>query len=162
MNLETLLPEIRSLDRLPLLVAALGHQPLWEQIPTVPPRGHPSMTVVGRTAELPWFAIEAERPEPAAEKLARAMERKGRVCLVFALDHHARCLAVAVAMNGCPGLLLNLAAPGAEALATLRRLMATSEGGALSFASRAADALNAQTVGRRFFREFRSTLERLC
>ncbi len=160
MSLETLLPAIRSLDRLPLLVAALGHQPLWEQIPPAARPGS-SMAVVGRTAELPWFAIEAEQPEPAAEKLARALERKGRFCLVFALDRHARCLAVAVAMNGCPSLLVNLAAPGAEALATLQRLVASSEGGALSFAARAADALSAETVGRRFFHQFRSTLERL-
>ena len=33
MDLETLLPAIRSLHDLTGLVAALGHQPLWEEVP---------------------------------------------------------------------------------------------------------------------------------
>jgi hypothetical protein len=163
MNLETLLPEIRSLDHLPRLVAALGHQPLWELIPGES-RGGPTpaastVAVVGRTGDLPWFATESPNPEKAAEKLARRMEQRGRVCLVFALDQTGRRLALAAAVNGCPCLRLNLAAPAPEALSSLGKLVATSESGVLAFAFRAADALSAQSVGRRFFREFRTTLE---
>jgi hypothetical protein len=163
MNLETLLPELRSLDHLSRLVAALGHQPLWELIPgesrggTAP--ADPTVAVVGRTGDLPWFAIESHNPDRAAEKLARRMERRGRVCLVFALDPTGRRLALAAAMNGCPCLDLSLVAPSPQALSSLRKLVATSESGVLSFAFRAADALSAQSVGRRFFREFRTTLE---
>ena len=66
MDLETLLPSIRSLHDLTGLVAALGHQPLWEEVPD-----ELGLTVVGRTGELPWFAIESTCPERDAERLAR-------------------------------------------------------------------------------------------
>ena len=62
MDLETLLPAIRSLHDLPGLVAALGHQPLWEELPAESKRGSssglPALTIVGRTKDLPWFAIQ--------------------------------------------------------------------------------------------------------
>jgi hypothetical protein len=47
-------------------------------------------------------------------------------------------------------------------LKSLERLVATSEGSALAFAVRAADALGAEAVGPRFFRQFRTTLESLA
>ncbi|MBA3444562.1 MAG: hypothetical protein H0T58_06890 [Gemmatimonadales bacterium] len=166
MDLETLLPAIRSLQDLPALVAALGHQPLWEEVPAEIRRGTkagaPKITVVGRTGDLPWFAFESSSAEPAAEKLARRLSNRGRVCLVLALDLVTRRLDLAVGLNGCPTLQLDLDKPGSEALASLIRLIATSDGGALAFAVRAADALNAEVVGRRFFREFRATLESLA
>lgn len=165
MDLETLLPAIRSLDDLPGLVAALGHQPRWEEVPAEQRKGTASgtskVTVVGQTGELPWFAIEGLNAARAAEKLARRLTHRGRVCLVLALDARARRLAFAVGLNGCPSLQLDLAKPSPEGLASLARLVATSEGGALAFAVRAADALGAEGVGRRFFREFRATLEYL-
>ena len=165
MNLETLLPAIRSLDHLPALVAALGHQPLWDQVPFPLSRSgaleaRPVM-VVGQTAELPWFATLSQDPQRSAETLARRMKRRGRVCLVFALDPDTRRLALAVALYHCPTLQVDLGSPSPEGLATLRRLVSTSEGGPLAFAARAADALGAETVGSRFFRGFRTTLESL-
>ena len=163
MNLETLLPAIRSLVDLPGLVAALGHQPLWERVPVLQRRNSasatPTMTVVGQTGELPWYAIETTRAEPAAERLARSLSKRGRVCLVLALDVQGRRLALSVGMNGCPSIDLDLGRPRPEALTSLRRLAAGEEGGALAFAARAANAFAAESVGRRFFREFRTTLE---
>ena len=165
MDLETLLPSIRSLHDLTRLVAALGHQPLWEEVPD-DPRGHgahhPRLTVVGRTGDLPWFGIESPYPERDAERLARRASRRGRVCLVLALDPSSCRLAVTVGFDGCPRLDLDLASPGSEAVASLLRLTAIAEGGALAFAARAADALAAETVGRRFFRVFRATLDRVA
>lgn len=164
MHLETLLPAIRSLHDLPGLVAALGHQPLWEEIPGEPRDARqlrPKMTAVGRTGELPWFAVESQRPEQDAGRLARRHSNRGRVCLVLALDSRTRRLALAVGFGGCPRLELDLCNPSLEALASVRRLAATSEGGSLAFAARAAEALSSETVGRRFFQEFRSTLDKL-
>jgi len=158
MDLETLLPSIRSLQDLTGLVAALGHQPLWEEVPDESPR----LTVVGRTGELPWFAIESGCPGRDAERLARRISRRGRMCLVLALDPHGCRLVVAVGFNGCPRLEVDLTSPSTEAVASLVRLTATAEGGSLAFAARAADALAAETVGRRFFRVFRATLDRLA
>ncbi len=158
MDLETLLPAIRSLHDLTGLVAALGHQPIWEEVPDESLR----LTVVGRTGELPWFAIESKSPERDAERLARRMSRRGRMCLVLALDPRSCRLALAVGFEGCPRLEVNLAGPSTEAVASLTRLTATAEGGSLAFVARAADALAAETVGRRFFRVFRVTLDRLA
>jgi Eco57I restriction-modification methylase len=166
MDLETLLPALRSLRDLPRLVAALGHQPLWEELP--PGRhdrgapGRSPIIVVGKTAELPWLAIEAAPPDGAAKRLASRMSRMGRPCMVLALAPCERILAVGVGLYDCPTLRVDLTAPGREELASLARLVATSEGGSLAFAGRAADALGAEAVGPRFFREFRATLESLA
>jgi Eco57I restriction-modification methylase len=165
MDLETLLPSIQSLHDLPGLVAALGHQPIWEEVPEesrAGGAGDSRLTVVGRTGELPWFAIESGCPERDAERLARRMSRRGRMCLVLALDSRKRRLAVAVGFDGCPRLEVDLTSPSLEAVASLARLTATAECGWLGFAAKAADALAAETVGRRFFRVFRSTLDRVA
>lgn len=166
MDLETLLLAVQSLHDLPKLVAALGHQPLWEEVPNeFPGRGThppPKITVVGRTGELPWFAIASPAPRRDAEKLARRMSLRGRVCLVLALEAAGRRLALSVGFDGFPGLALDLARPSPEALASLVRLAGKGEGGSLAFAARAADALAAESVGRRFFREFRATLDRVA
>ncbi len=165
MDLETLLPAIRSLHDLPRLVAALGHQPLWEEMPHGPPNGaksrHPGMTTVGRTGELPWFAVESEQPQREAGKLARRLSNRGRVCLVLALDTGTQRLALAVGFAGCPTLELDLRNPSAETLASVRRLAACSEGSSLAFAAKAAEALSSETVGHRFFQEFSRTLDNL-
>ena len=165
MHLETLLPAIRSLHDLPRLVAALGHQPLWEKVPgralARPSEPEPELTVVGCTVELPWFAIDSPRPEQEAARRAERISRKGRPCLVLALDREARRLAIAAGFKDCPSLELDLAKPSLNALLSVGRLAAASEGGSLAFAARAADALAAETLGRRFFREFRATLDDL-
>ena len=165
MDLETLLPAIRSLHDLTGLVAALGHQPVWEEVPG---ESHGAgfrgtrMTVVGRTGELPWFAIESRCPERDAQNLARRIIRRGRIGLVLALDNADRRLVVAAGFDSCPRLDVELDRPSTEAVASLTRLTTTGEGGSLAFAARAAEALAAETVGRRFFRVFRATLDRVA
>ena len=162
MDLETLLPVLLSLRDLPRLVAALGHQPLWEELPAGRPDGGAfratQITVVGRTAELPWLAIETEQVDRSAKRLACRLSRVGRPCMVLALAPHERSLAVAVGMYGCPTIRVDLAEPSAEGLESLSRLSVSTEGGALAFAARAAEALGAEPVGPRFFRQFRATL----
>jgi hypothetical protein len=165
MHLETLLPAIRSLADLPGLVAALGHQPLWEQLPPGTRKGAgraaPGITVVGRTAEMPWFGVLEDGAERNGEKLARRMSASGRVCLVLALQPAAHRLTVTLGLNDCPSLQIDLVDPKRATLASLERLSGNRQPGALSFAARAADALNAESVGARFFHEFRTTLEKL-
>jgi hypothetical protein len=161
MYLETLLPTIRSLEDLPKLVAALGHQPLWEQVPATHGTRGAAIVVVGRTSELPWFAVEDQSAGGAAARLAGSLSKRGRISLVLALNRERRRLTLAVGVDRFPSLALDLEKPSREGLTSLARLVATSEGGALAFAIRAADALSGEAVGRRFFREFRATLERL-
>jgi hypothetical protein len=166
MNLETLLPTIRSLQDLPRLVAALGHQPLWGELPDrtamAATRDADKVSVVGRTGELPWLAIESSAPGHDARALARRASRRGHTSLVLALDAASSRLAVAIGFGDDPVLELDLDRPCREGLASVGRLAGGSEGGYLAFAARAADALGAETVGRRFFREFRSTLDRMA
>jgi hypothetical protein len=147
------------------LVAALGHEPLWEQVPRPPGRSAPEpgtdITVVGRCGEFPWLAIGSDHPERAARSLARRWASRGRLAGVLALDPGSCRLAVAVALDGVPAVSLDLSAPDAVALGCIGRLAGSSES-ALAYAVRAAEALAGESVGRRFFQEFRSTLERVA
>jgi hypothetical protein len=81
--------------------------------------------------------------------------------MVLALAPHERSLTIAVGVYGCPIMRVDLAEPSSDALESLIRLMAPTEGGALAFATRAAEALAAEAVGPRFFRQFRTTLDNL-
>ncbi|HUF36492.1 MAG TPA: hypothetical protein VMN37_11120, partial [Gemmatimonadales bacterium] len=61
MDLRLPLRDTLSLADLPRLVAALGHEPLWDRRPPVAGGARPDdgAMVVGRTGELPWLAVEA-------------------------------------------------------------------------------------------------------
>jgi hypothetical protein len=166
MDLETSLRAIQAVSDLPQLVGKLGHKPLWEPVPNEAWniwRGRAlHISAVGQTGDLPWFAVESRSPERDAVLLARRISRRGRAALVLAFDPAAHRLALAVAFARCPCLQLDLTNPGAIALAALRRLAGASEGGASAFAARVADVLSAEPVSRRFFREFRTTLEQMA
>jgi Eco57I restriction-modification methylase len=163
MDLETCLSSIHSLADLPQLVSTLGHQPLWEPAPEEAWNRNSSATiqVVGQTGPLPWFATASSNPESTATGLAGRLSRRGRVSLVLALDPAARRLAIAVAFGRIPHIELDLVSPAKEAMVSLGRLAGKPEGGTMAFTVLAADALATEPVGRRFFREFRTTLDRL-
>ncbi|HET6778477.1 MAG TPA: N-6 DNA methylase [Gemmatimonadales bacterium] len=93
--------------------------------------------------------------------LARGIMRRGRAAMVLALDPAARRLAVAISFDRCPCLTLEITNPEEEALASLMRLAAGSDGGPYEYAARAAEALSAEPVSRRFFRQFRATLDKM-
>ena len=166
MDLQAQLISIHSLADLPRLVSALGHEALLEE---VPPEGwnrladrKAPVTAVGRTGTLPWFAIESRSAERSARILAGRLSRRGRVSMVLALDSELRRLIVAVAFGRLPSIELDLNRPSREAVASLAKLAGRPEGGPLAFAVQAAEALSAETVGRRFFREFRETLDHIA
>ena len=139
------------------LVAWMGHEALWEEMPDSG-TGH---RVVGRYGEFPWLTLTAEDPERSARSLARRWAARGRLCGVLALTPEARRLAVAIALDGVPAISLDLSAPDPVALGCLRRLAGSGES-ALAYAARAAQGLAGESVGRRFYKEFRSTLERMA
>jgi hypothetical protein len=165
-DLVPLLEGVRSLETLSAVVAALGHEPLLEAAPGV--AGRPgadsdgAALVVGRAGAFPWFAVAGAEPERLARRVARRLAARGRLGGVLALDSAGRRLGVAVAFDGAPSLLVDLDRPTAAALACLRRLAGAGPGGALAYAARAADALSGEAVGRRFFREFKATLDRMA
>ena len=166
MDIERSLRAIQSLSDLPHLVATLGHQPLWEPVPEQAwnTRGTRAFKVsaVGQTGDLPWLALESSCPERDAAMLARRLFGRGRVAMVLALDCETRRLAVAVGFARCPSVQLDLTNPGCERLATIVGLAGGSPGGPLAFAARAAETLSAEPIGRRFFREFQATLDRMA
>jgi hypothetical protein len=165
MCLESVLSSIRSLADLPNLVAALGHKPLCEAVPdaawTKAKQRMLQVTAVGQADGLPWFAIASSEPDRDSVRLARRISRRGKAAIVLALDSTTRRLAVAAAFHRLPHLELNLPDPDPEVVSSLARLTGGSGAGPMAFAARAADALSTEPVGRRFFQEFRSTLERM-
>jgi len=151
-------------DDLPQLVAALGQEPLWDEVPDVErqPAGEHGVVVVGRAGAFAWYCVSGSKAERRARALARRLAVRGRVAGVFGLDPELRRLTVAIALDGAQPLVVDLAAPDPLALACLARLADTPRGGSLAYAARAAEALSGETAGHRFFREFRATLERVA
>jgi hypothetical protein len=156
---------VRSLETLSGVVAALGHEPLLEAAPGVAGRlgtDADGALVVGRAGAFPWFAVAGAEPERLARRVARRLAVRGRLGGVLAFDSAGRRLGVAIAFDGTPSLVVDLDRPAAAALASLRRLAGAGPGGALAYTARAADALSGEAVGRRFFREFKATLDRMA
>jgi hypothetical protein len=155
--------QLQCLEDLRHLVAALEHEPRFEEAPAGVwgTAGH--VALIGASSGFHWYAIDTADTEPAAVALAGALRSRGRVGGVLALDSAERRLAVAVAFGNLPVLCCSLSAPDRVALACLERLIGpvTATGGPLAYAARAAEALEGEAVGRRFFRAFRTTLDRL-
>jgi methylase of polypeptide subunit release factors len=157
---------IAALNDLPLLVAALGHEPRWEPFDsrlldlgrrTDPPS---EAAIVGCLGGFTWYAVAATDPARVAPRVARRLADRGKICGVFGLNAESRCLAVSVAFDGTPVLELHLDHPTRLATSCLARLGAAGPGGALSIASRSAQALSGAGLGRQFFAAFRATLDR--
>jgi hypothetical protein len=156
-ELAALLKGIRSLQDLPALAAALGHEPLWDPVSG----GQEPTIVVGRAGDFPWYALSGARADRRARALARRMAARGRLCGALGLDPTSRRLTITVSLDGAPRLSLDLDSPEPSALAALERLRSGRSAGATGYAAYAADALGGEAVGQRFFREFRATLERV-
>jgi hypothetical protein len=157
-DLAQTLQGVRSIEDLPALAAALGNEPLWDPVPG---SGEPGV-VVGCRGDFAWYAVAGARAEAAARALAKRMAARGRICGALGLDPGLRRLTVTVSLSGAPSLVLDLDRPAAAALEKLRRLATPGAGGAAGFAAHAAEVLGGQSVGLRFFRQFRDTLERMA
>jgi hypothetical protein len=160
-----MLEAVRSIECLSGILAALGHVPLAELAPGVAGRGAPGLgtaLVVGRAGDFPWFAVQGPDAERLARRVAGRLAIRGRLGGVMALDAADRRLGVAIAVEGLPSLQIDLARPSPTALACLTRLAGPAPGGALAYATQAADALSGEAVGRRFFRAFKATLDRMA
>ena len=166
MLLEQVLGSIHSLPDLPRLVAALGHQPMYEPLPNEAwNKAHQRLlevTAVGSADGLPWFAISSRVHHEDCARLARRVARRGSAAIVLALDESMRRLAIAAAFDRLALVDLDLTRPDPEAVDSLARLAGSSGGGPMAFAARAADALSTEPVSQRFFRQFRSTLEHMA
>lgn len=169
MDLLTSLAATESLADLPAVVAALGHEPLWEEIPVAgwlaTARWHDDVrraALVGRTGRWPWYGVEADDPAAIARRVSAHRYRAGTACGILALDASRRRLAVAVAADTAPVLELPLDAPDRLALATLRRAAADPRPGPMEQSLHVADALAHRGVDAAFFSAFRDSRDQLA
>ena len=168
MDLLASLSAIRTLADLPAVVSAIGHEPLWEEIPVAewlgPMRAKGEVqraALVGRAGRWHWYGIEAFDPETAARRVGAYRYRAGGACGVLALDATTRRLAVAVASDPAPVLTLPLDRPDRLALTTLRRAGADPRPGPVEQSLHVADALSHRGVDSAFFEAFRDARDRL-
>jgi len=157
---------VMALHDLPHLVAALGHEPLWEPFDPLAlglaqgsdPAGEAA--IVGCRGGFRWYGLTSTDPARLAPRLARRLAERGRICGVFGLDPANRRLAVSVAFGGAPVLELDLDRPSQLATSCLSRIGVAESGGALAIAARTAEALSGEGLGRQFFSAFRVTRDR--
>lgn len=160
------LAAVRGLLDLRPLFECLGYAPAWEEIPLTRwlGPGHEGQVsralVVAMQGGFRWFGVTGPNAEDAARQVLRALARRGMAGGVAAVAADGRWLALAVAGGECEIFAIDLAVPSRVALATLGRLRAAAGESALQTALRLADTLGSRGIGRRFFRQFRSTLDR--
>ncbi len=163
-RLPQALAAVHSAHDLPLLVAALGHEPLWEPLEDAGWAHGPWSRAarVGAADGFTWYGIEAADPGSAAAVLATRLGRRGELAGVLALDPAHRGAAVAVhAGHHADWLALELDCPSRLVLACLARIRGPAEG-RLALALRISEALAGRAVDRAFFRAFASTLDRMA
>lgn len=150
MSLASLLSGVQALHDLPRLLAALGYEPLWQELP--------DGALVARSGEFHWTAWHRLPGEERAGTRAGRLVRGGRIAGVVALDLADRELEIAVGFHGEAWHRVSLDHPTGLDLARLERLRPVADEPALATAARVADALAGEEAGRRFFRQFRRTL----
>jgi len=172
--LRDLLSRAEKLEDLCGIFSALGLTAAWETVPAASWLGEERVTAFGVTRAVLLaryrafrvFAVEARDAEGAvaagAQRLAATAER-GLVC---ALGTGPRSLICATWRVGRAGMAvrktsLPLDAVRPSVVATLERCVPREGETALSLSLRVADALATEPVTARFFKAFRSTLERL-
>jgi hypothetical protein len=156
------LDQIQTLHDLPAWLAGLGYEPLWEPLPREPRQSGPVPVVVGRSGEFAWYAVEAPDGEAEARRLTRRLATRGRLAGVLALDPMRRRLTLAVAFDGLPALTVRLDRTDPVHLAAIGRLQSAPGESIASCATRAAEAVSGEGVGRRFFQSFQHVLERMA
>ncbi|MGH7703668.1 MAG: Eco57I restriction-modification methylase domain-containing protein, partial [Gemmatimonadales bacterium] len=168
MSLARVLAAVRALHDLPHLVAALGFEPFWEEVPpeawlagTRRAATVDGAAAVGRAGGFLWFGVETAEPGPTARAIATVLLQRGETAGVIALNRAERRLALAVAFGDPAALEIDLTSPTRLALTCLARVRGSADGEALAIAARAAEALSGEAVGRRFFETFRDTIDRM-
>ncbi len=172
--LRELLTRTERISDLRDLFRVLGYQPAWEPVPPGPWLGANGADVidaalVARHGAFRVFALVSSDPSSAARsgaaRLANAAER-GLVCALA--PAHADTLWLASWRAGARGarpvraVAIALTQPGGAAIALLERLTPLSSESALALSLRVGDALATEPVSNRFFRAFRSVLERFA
>ncbi len=167
--LRDILRRTSDIESLRALFAALGYEAAWEAVPPGPWLGESATEVSGLTraaliarhGAFRIFALEAADPEAAARAAARRLSAGAERGLACALGGQPLRLVCAAGPVGLRLATIAVASPSGSALATLERLAPSSGESALALSLRIGEVLASEGVSPRFFRAFRSTLERL-
>ncbi len=164
-----LLPALRRLEDLPPLFEALGMTRLWMPIPVLEWLGDPRLAgriegaaIVARQGDLEWYGIEAGDPAGIARKVARRLALRGLAAGVAVLGREARLLVLATTSPDPDTLVIHLGAAEPRALDALSRLGRLPLDNAAATLARIGECLGTERLGRRFFEQFRLTLEALA
>jgi hypothetical protein len=166
--LREILARTEQISDLRDLFGALGYDAAWETVPPGPWLGEEAArasgvtraALVARREAFRVFGLEAADPEGAARAAARRLAAGAERGLACALGGSPRRLVCAGSL-GLRVAVVPLPRPSGSALATLERLTPAPGETALALSLRIGDALASEGVTPRFFRAFRSTLDRL-
>jgi len=174
--LRELLTRTEQISDLRDLFRALGYQAAWETVPPGPWLGTAEAAAVKVTAAalvarhdaFRIVALNSPDPEAAARAAARRFAAGADRGLACGLGGTPRRLVLAAWRAGATGTLgirvvpIVLGRPGAAALATLERLAPDPGESPLALSLRVGDVLASEAVTVRFFRAFRTTVERFA
>jgi hypothetical protein len=169
MTLVEMLASIRRLEELPALFETLGLARCWEPVPVDAWLDDIRLTqrvshaaLIANAGELRWFGLVAEAALPVARRTARRLALRGDSAGLAVLDPISRQLVLAVTTPDPDTLMIRLEGPDATTLTALSRLAGLPRDNASQTLARAAEILGTERVGRRFFEQFRLTLESMA
>lgn len=167
--LRDILARTRQIDDLRDLFRVLGYEPACEDVPAAAWLGEAASVAAGvtraaliaRYGAFRVFAVEASHPEDAARATARRLAAGAERGLACAFGGEPLRLICAAGPVGVRMASISIPNPTGSALATLERLAPAKGESALALSLRVGEVLASEGVTPRFFRAFRSTLDRL-
>ncbi|MEO8031366.1 MAG: DNA methyltransferase [Gemmatimonadota bacterium] len=169
MSLAVMLHSLRRLEELPALFESLGLDRQWQAIPVDAwleddrlAARVPRAAVVAGAGPLRWFGLEADEPVPVARRVARQLALRGNSAGIAVLGPGLRVLVLAVTIPEPELLVIRLDGPEPAALIAMERLGSLPRNNAAEALARAGEILSTERVGRRFFQQFRLTLESMA
>ena len=167
--LRDILARTTRIEDLRELFGALGYAAAWENVPPEPWLGEEAartagvtrVALIARHGAFRVFALSALDPEAAARVAARRLAAGVERGLVCALGGAPRRLVCAAGPLGPRLATIALPRPSGANLATLERLSPNPSESALALSLRIGEVLASEGVTPRFFKAFRTTLDRL-
>ena len=156
MSIRQTLARLGAVADLPSLAFALGFDAAWHPFEG---NGIGPLTVVGRRAGLLAIGLAGTDPPRDARRIARWATGRGTSAVVTVIDPTRRLLAISVTGHERPVASIALDAIRAIDERILERGRSVRHESPLAAAVGWADALAGQSLGDRFFEEFRDTLE---
>ncbi len=164
MSPAEMLRQLADLPGVTSLIAWLGHRALWQELPEDPALvpGARRSALVGRAGAFEWVAVEGSPAPTLARRASALLASRGQSAGVVAVDFAAGHLAIAVTVDRPAVAVIALQAPRRADLDRLERLARAADLRGVGYALRAAEILESEDPGRRFFRAFRDTLHAMA